>query len=194
MRRRGEQPSRPPDAQALYEAAVAHLARYAATEAGLARVLRRRVDRWARLADGDPQDIGRRAAVARAEVRGVVARLVAAGAVSDVAFAQSRARSLARAGRSRRAIGAQLAKVGVPQALASDATPSDDTVELAAALIHARRRRMGPWAARQAGPDDARRHLASFARAGFGHAVARRALAYDREEAESLIAGFRAAL
>ena len=194
MRRRGAKPSRPPDAQALHDAAIAHLARYAATEAGLARVLQRRVDRWARLAEGEADNIARTANAARATIKGVVGRLVASGAVSDTAFAQSRARSLARAGRSRRAIGAQLAKVGVPHDLATEAAPSDETAELAAALIHARRRRLWPWSTRAIAPEDARRHLASFARAGFSHRVAQQALGFGRDEAEALIASFRAAL
>ncbi|TDG04393.1 regulatory protein RecX, partial [Paracraurococcus ruber] len=46
--RRVPRPAGPPPGEAaLREAALAHLARFAATEAGLTRVLRRRVDRWA---------------------------------------------------------------------------------------------------------------------------------------------------
>ncbi len=194
MRRRADRPSDPPDERALHEAALTYLARYAASEAGLARVLHRKVDRWARLAEGDAEDIARRAAEARAQVAGVVGRIAASGVISDTAFAQSRAKSLARAGRSRRAIGAHLAKVGVPRPLTENALPTDEMAELAAALIHARRRRMGPWATRAGDAEETRRHLASFARAGFGQALARRALGFDRDEAEALIAGFRASL
>ncbi len=43
-----------PDAGSLYQAALDYLARYAATEAGLRRVLERRIDRWAR-AQPDPE-------------------------------------------------------------------------------------------------------------------------------------------
>ncbi len=151
----------------------------------------RRVDRWARLAEGDADTIDAAARSARAAVAGIVARLTQAGAVSDAAFAQSRARSLARAGRSRRAIGAQLVKAGVPGQLAGDATPRDDAGELAAALIHARKRRMGPWRTAEPAPETARRELGSLARAGFAHATAARALRLARDEAETLIAAFR---
>ncbi len=123
-----------------------------------------------------------------------MARLAEAGAVSDSAFAQSRARSLARAGRSRRAIGAHLARSGVPGALASATLPSDEQAEFAAALIHVRRRRMGPWRKQDASPELARRELASLARAGFPHSLATRALRAGREEADALIAAFRAGL
>ncbi|MCA3425779.1 MAG: recombinase RecA, partial [Roseomonas sp.] len=45
----------PPNAARLREAALAHLARFAATEAGLRRVLERRVARWARAAEAEGQ-------------------------------------------------------------------------------------------------------------------------------------------
>ncbi len=207
-----------PDPGGLHEAALRHLARYAVTEAGLAQVLRRRVDRWARAAEDDPERVAAVAEAAREAIAGIVARLAASGAVSDAAFAATRVRSLARSGRSRRAIGAHLANKGVPGdlaagaleagALAEDAREKDrlaedgagrdqaseDGGELAAALIHARKRRMGPWRRKEASPELARRELANFARAGFAHGVARRALRMDVDEAEGLIVAFRAEL
>jgi len=45
----------PPNAARLREAALAHLARFAATEAGLRRVLERRIARWARAAEAEGQ-------------------------------------------------------------------------------------------------------------------------------------------
>ena len=111
--------------------------RYAATEAGLRRFLERRVDRWARLAQddaGDADGVGRQASEARRVVRDVVARLAAAGAVNDATFAESRARTLVRAGRSRVAVAAYLAAKGVAADLARSVLPEDATSELAAAL------------------------------------------------------------
>jgi regulatory protein len=179
-----------PDAAELRDAALAYLARYAATEAGLLRVLERRVDRWARrIADAeDAETIAAKAAAARGVVREVVARLVAAGVVNDVAFAESRARSLTRGGRSRRSAAAHLAAKGVDPATARAALPDDDTSELAAALVLARKRRIGPFR-RDAPPDDAglRRELGMLARAGFPLDVARRALAMEPGEAETLV-------
>ena len=194
MRKPGTTPPPAPDARSLQAAALAHLARYAATQAGLTQVLARRVDRWARAAEGEPEAVAANAAQARAAIAGIVARLAEAGAVSDEAFAASRARSLARAGRSRRAIGAHLASRGVPGALAGAVLPSDEGAELAAALIHARRRRMGPWRKAEESPELTRRELGSLARAGYPHGLATRALRTDREEAEALIAAFRSLL
>ena len=183
----------PPDEAGLREAALAHLARYATTEARLRQVLGRRIERWARAAGADPA--AAEIAAARAAVPRVVAALAAAGALSDADFAASRARSLHRAGRSRRAIAAHLAARGVPQETARAALPEDATGELAAALLLARRRRLGPFRAAPLPPDDpaaARREQGVLARAGFAEAVVRRALTCDPAEAEALILELRA--
>jgi regulatory protein len=185
------------DADALRDAALTYLARYAATEAGLLRVLERRIDRWARLeqtrleqtGEADRDALAAQAAAARRAAREVVTRLAAAGAVNDAAFAESRVRSLVRAGRSRRAIGAHLAAKGVGadmqrQVMADDGADAD----LAAALVLARRRRIGPF--RSGEPPDAagrRRELAMFARAGFSQSVAVRALDTEATEAAALV-------
>jgi regulatory protein len=185
----------PPDSAALREAALAHLARYAATRAGLLRVLNRRIDRWARAA-GDRQEDGGRitaaAAAARQDARTVVDRLVETGVVNDAAFAAQRAQSLTRSGRSRRAIAAHLAARGIPMDAARDALPEDAEAELGAALALARRRRIGPFRPNlsDAGDADAetrRRELSVLARAGFPESVARQALTMDAEEAEARV-------
>ncbi len=175
----------------LHDAALAYLARYAATEIGLLRVLQRRLDRWKRLAQRnglDAESIAAQAATARDAMREVVARLVAAGAVNDAAYAESRARSLVRAGRSRRAISAYLAAKGVDPATAATALPTPEEGEIAAALVLARKRRIGPFRSGQA-PDEAgrRRELGVLARAGFARSVAQQALAMDPNQAEALV-------
>jgi regulatory protein len=176
----------------LHDAALAYLARYAATEASLRRVLERRIDRWARMADtgsADREAIAAQVVEAKRAAREVVARLAGVGAVSDAVFATSRARSLARAGRSQRAISAHLAAKGVSVDAQRRLLPeSGDDAELAAALVLARRRRIGPF--RSADPPDAAgrlRELAILARAGFAQAVARRALDTAPEEAEAAV-------
>lgn len=176
-----------PDAAALRDAALAYLARYAATEAALRGVLERRIDRWARGAGGDAEAVAAQAAAAKRAAGEVVARLARAGAVSDAAFAESRARSLARAGRSRRAIAATLAAKGVNAETARGALPSDDA-ELVSALALARRRRIGPFRAADP-PDEAgrRRELGMLARAGFPQSIARRALAMPPDQAAELV-------
>lgn len=186
----------PPDGAALYDAALVYLARYAATEAGLRRVLERRIDRWAHAVDAGADDrdlIAAQVTEAKRAVRDVVARLVAAGAVSDTAFAESRARSLARAGRSQRAVVATLAAKGVTAETLRRVLPETGAErELAAALVLARRRRIGPFRSGDP-PDEAgrRRELAMFARAGFPQSIARRALETPPEDAEALVHDLR---
>jgi regulatory protein len=185
---------RVPDATTLRAAALAHLSRFAATEAGLTRVLERKVQSWARKSTEAPESVASQAAMARACIPELVRRLVESGAVSDATFAQTRARALARAGRSRRAIGAHLAVRGVSAALAAEALPDDPSHDLVAALIHARKRRLGPWRTEAASPERLRRELGSLARAGFAHDIATSALRSDLDAAERAINAFRAAL
>ena len=171
-------PGPAPDEAALSQAALTHLARYGATQAGLLSVLTRRVQRWARAAEALPEQTEDALQAARA----VVARLAKAGAVNDALFAESRARSLHRAGRSRRAITAHLQAKGVPAALA--ALPEDPAAELEAALLYAARRRIGPFRA-VPDPSARARDLARLARAGFSAAAAMTALGLSQAQAQA---------
>ena len=86
--------TKPPDEARLYEAALNHLARYAATEQGMSRVLSRKIDRWVRLytgEDADPEDAAAAARQAKAVIPKVIGKLKIAGVLNDVAFAASRA-------------------------------------------------------------------------------------------------------
>ncbi|MCX7368968.1 MAG: RecX family transcriptional regulator [Alphaproteobacteria bacterium] len=185
----------PPNAARLREAALAHLARFAATEVGLRRVLERRIARWARAAEaeGQPREaIAAATATLQVEIVSLAKSLVAAGAVNDAAFAESRARRLARSGHSRRAIAAHLAAKGIENETAAAALPEDEETELLAALAFCRRRRIGPFT--RVVPDAPARMkaLAALARGGFAQGVARRALAMDPTDAEEmLLAGRR---
>jgi regulatory protein len=185
----------PPNAARLREAALAHLARFAATEAGLRRVLERRVARWARAAEAEGQSrevIAASAAALTAEIASIAQSLVVAGAVNDTAFAESRARRLARSGHSRRAIVAHLAAKGIESDTAAAALPEGEEAELLAAIAFCRRRRIGPFA--RVAPDAPARMkaLAALARGGFAQGLARRALAMEPDQAEEmLLAGRR---
>ena len=190
--RRGSSPAIPvqppkPDRGALHDAALRHLARYATTQAGLLRVLARQIDRWARATQAEVESVAPLLALAQAEV----AALAAAGLVDDAVFAASRARSLTRAGRSRRAVAAHLSQRGVDAETVHTAIPDDAEAELAAALLVVRKRRVGPFATGDM--DAAARHkaLGTLARAGFSQDTARRALAMDRAEAEERIIRLR---
>ena len=179
----------------LRDAALRHLARHAATEARLLRVLERRIDRWlvaARARAPEDDDCQREAAEARVLARRVVSALAKVGAVDDVAFAQGRARSLLRAGRSSAVVARHLVQRGISPAAAREAADTDADSALASALILARRRRVGPFADADADFAVRQRWLAILARAGFAQQTARAALAMTQQQAEAHIAEFRA--
>ena len=176
-------PGKQPDRSTLHEAALRHLARFAATEAGLLRVLERRILRWQR-ASGETDET---VMTSRAAARDVVQALVAAGALDDATFAAARARRLVRAGRSRRAVSAHLAAKGVDAETASAALPGADA-EFLAAIAFLRRRRLGPFRPPADNPVDPMRELATIGRAGFPRDIAERALRLDPAEAAELLA------
>ena len=176
-----------PSRSALHEAALAHLARSAATSTTLGRALERKVAAWARRAAQaahDPELIEANVVACRASIEAILTRFREVGLLNDAAYAKSRARSLSRSGRSRRAISAHLAAKGIDAETARDVLPAD-VDELAAALAFARKRRIGPYA-RELPVDRAAKQkaLAAMARAGFGWSTSERALGMDREQAD----------
>ncbi len=199
-RRKARRPAGPPPPgplpteALLHEAALNHLARFAATEAGLRRVLERRVDRWARRSEaaGEASDaVAPRAAEAKRHAATVARKLAGSGAVDDAAFAAARARRLSRGGRSRRAIAAHLAAKGVARDAADAALPEGEEAELDSALALCRRRRAGPFAPGPLPPEARLKALAVLARAGFPRGVAEAALDTPLEEAEARLAALR---
>lgn len=185
-----------PTEPALREAALRHLARYAATEARLLRVLERRVDRWlikARQAAPDRDDLPQQASRAKQAARRVVQALAASRLVDDAGFAQSRAGMLLRAGKSRAQVARHLALRGIPAEILRATLPADAAGELAAAVLLTRKRRLGAFAPAEAVNDPAarRRALGILARAGFAQDIARTALGLGRDDAEGRIESLR---
>ena len=197
-----------PDAAVLRAAALAYLARFSATRAGVEQMLSRHIDRWVRRAVNSGMDVeeaARAVQAARETIPRIVADMEGLGAVDDARFSEFRARSLTRAGRSRRMVAAHLGARGVDDATVAHAVeealgPRDgegQETELAAALVFVRKRRAGPFLRPDADEEEARRRhrraLDAMARAGFAHDTARRALDMDRDEAEDRIMCMRSA-
>ena len=125
----------------------------------------------------------------RGWIEALIARYEAAGILDDAAFAAARARKLHRRGSSARRIRAALAAKGIaPEtAAAAVARLAEETAEpeLAAAIAHARRRRIGPYRDPDEREDNWRRDMGILARAGFGYDVARRVMdAFSPEDLE----------
>ena len=179
-------PAGPPPTRAqLREAALRHLARFSATEAGLVRVLDRRIQRWRRRAEAERAETTEAGLAAQAEARQVARALVEAGVIDDAAYARQRSSRLTRSGRSRRSVSADLAARGISTEIAATVLPASRD-ELPAALEFARRRRIGPF--RQSPGDGTRlKDLGAFARAGYSRGVAEQALGMELEQAIELI-------
>lgn len=163
----------------LTNKAVHYLGRYASTTSRLKDVLARFAER--KLTGVEPDQLNK-------AIDDVIRDCVQKGYVNDQLYAEQKASSLRRQGRSRRMIEKTLAARGLDQtvitaAFSDDEIWQDETGEWRAALIHARRRRLGPYTTerdRQGDPEKMRqRHLASFARAGFSLSLAREILALD---------------
>ena len=199
----------PPDRAALRAAALAHLARFGTTRHGLGRVLLRRIARWQHLAEAagaDAQEAAQTARALAAVVEDIVQEMAGLGAVDDHAFARSRAGRLMRSGRSVQAVQAHLAARGVDASIRAAVVDGQqeegcglDRAErdLCAALVLARRRKLGPFAVpgeavADADPAQANRAPGVLARAGFGRDTAPRALAIDGEEAWQWLARMQA--
>ncbi|MCE2578410.1 regulatory protein RecX [Gluconacetobacter entanii] len=207
-RRDARGPRRPPpagpapDRAALRAAALAHVARFATTIAGMERMLGRVMQRWGRRVEAEgmePSAVAAHIAAAAPDIAAVIADMRALGAVDDARFSESRARSLTRAGRSRRAVGAHLQARGVDGAVVAQVMEEtlgargEDAheTELAAALVFVRKRRAGPFARPDATAEEAatrdRRAMEAMARSGFSRDIAMRALEMDTQEAEERI-------
>ena len=169
-------PARPITAKYLQNAATFYLERYPSTAEGLRRVLERRVAK-ARIAGAPIVDDVERV------IAELVAKFVAAGVIDDKAFAQTKARALHRRGTSGRLTRQKLKLAGIDaetldQAMAGldqelDTDPRQREWKAATAL--ARRRRLGPYRAKDR-KEHRTRDLASMARAGFDYELARKVI------------------
>lgn len=193
-RARNADPGAAPTRASLHEAALSYLARGSASADSVVKTLQRRIGNWARRATRagrDAETVAHDVAAARELIAAIVGRLSEVGLVNDTAFAETRAKRMSSAGRSRRAISAHLKQKGVDAATVREAVPSDASTELAAAIAFARKRRLGPFARAEeevATRDEKRaaerKALGTMARAGFDFGVCERVLRMDRDDAD----------
>lgn len=163
-------------------AALHYLERYSASEASVVRVLRRKLRRRA-AADPDGWTLDREDA--ERLIAGAVSACRDMGLLDDAAFAETRVAGGRRRGQSARRLMASMVAKGVDRDTAEAAVAADPTDERRAALVFARRRRLGPFSASAGDPDRRAKDMAALCRQGFGYAVARAVVALDRETAEA---------
>jgi regulatory protein len=171
--RKERKPAPPLDADGLNAAALRYVERFQTTRARLVRLLRQklRARGWAGEAPPEPEAIAE--------------RLAALGYIDDAAFADARARGMARRGLGGGRVRQSLAAYGVA---ADDAAPAMATIDaFAAALELARRKRLGPWGPPANDPKLRQRQLAAMARGGHSLQMAKAILgAIDPDAAEAL--------
>lgn len=181
----GDKPRRkgPKKATARYleNAALYHLDRYATSRAHLARLLMMRVERSAR-AHGTDREEGAEL------VETLLDKLTRTGLLNDRNYAETRARSLHRRGSSARGIRADLAAKGVAADLIEPALAalkeSSTDPEVEAAIVYARKRRLGPYRNQEQREEKRERDMAALGRKGFSYELVRRII--DAESPETI--------
>lgn len=151
----------------LHERALHYLERYAASVSAVRQVLRRGLLRAARRGEEIPVD-------AENWVEDEIARLLKAGLLDDRSFAEMKVRSLRRSGASGSKVRQKLAIKGVKAALIDEALQQDEAGDdRAAAVIYARKKRLGPYTSRGDRVALRDKQIAALARAGFSLSIAR---------------------
>jgi regulatory protein len=156
------------DAAWLSRVTAWYLERYTSSTANLRRLLRARIRRRG----GDESVL--------ALVEPELQRLQDCGLLNDSVYAADKARTLHHRGTSGARIRAALRGKGVDAEQVVEAIESlheeAEDPELTAARTWARKRRLGPWRATPADPDQRRKESARMGRAGFGWDIVRATL------------------
>ncbi|WP_417683826.1 regulatory protein RecX [Roseibium sp.] len=164
-----------PTEERLIRQAVYYLERYATSVENLRRVLERKVARAARANDLNEQDFSEL-------IDSVIAKCERSGMVDDRRFAETKVASQRRRGYSSRQITAKLQSRGVKADVVEDVLRSHELDDAQAAIVMARRKRIGPWRTRGNRSDFRDKDMAALCRAGFSFENARRIIDGDVED------------
>ncbi|MBI3441195.1 MAG: regulatory protein RecX [Proteobacteria bacterium] len=164
----------------LENAALFYLRRYATSAENLKRILLHKIKKSCTFHQAPVEDF-------IPLVDELVARYIAVGLIDDAVFARGRVTSLRRQGLSKQAIMGRLQSKGLSPSKIEEALRRVDAEqgdpEIAAAIVYARRKKLGPWRKQPLADQKSRlKELAVLGRAGFSYDVARRALKYTPEE------------
>lgn len=140
--------------------ALAYVARFATSAAKLDGYLRRKLRERGWEGEGEPQ------------VAALVARFVAAGYIDDEAYARSKSGSLLRRGYGQRRIGEVLGAAGIGEDIRAEVRAAESD-RRQAALVMARKRRLGPYGPPPADRAAREKQIAALLRAGHGLDTAR---------------------
>jgi regulatory protein len=167
--RQERRPPPPLDAAALERLALRYVERFATTRGKLAEYLGRKIRErgW----DGEAAD-----------PRALAQRMADLGYVDDRLFAESKAASLGRRGLGARRVTMALRQAHIDEADAEGLAPAIEERAGAAALIFARRKRIGPFGPPTGDRAVRDRQLAAMLRAGHDFALARRIVTARTED------------
>ena len=157
-----KKPRPPLDQESLEQLALFYVGRYATTRAKLRSYLSRKIRErgWE-----DQRE---------ADLEGLAEKFSDLGYIDDAAFAEARARSLARRGYGARRVDQALFAAGIDDADSNEARQIASDSSWDAALAFARKRRFGPFSAEIADPDRKRKSVAAMIRAGHSYEIARK--------------------
>lgn len=163
----------------MYNRAVHYLERYAASVEGVRTVLQRSVMRAQRRGEVVPDAVSE-------WIEAALQKLIDGKLLDDALFTETKVRSLRRAGASAQKVRQKLAVKGVSAQMVNAALESEEVEDdLEAAIIFARKKRLGPYTSRGSRADLRDKQIASLARAGFSLTIARKVVdAADVDELE----------
>lgn len=151
--RRTRRAPKPLDSARLEELALAYVARFATSRAKLEGYLARKLRERGWAGEGEPP------------VAALAARFVAAGYVDDSAFARAKSGSLLRRGYGQRRIGEALGAAGIGEDIRAEVRAGEGA-RRQAALVMARKRRLGPFGPPPADRAAREKQIAALLRAG----------------------------
>ena len=169
----------------LHNAGLYYLQRFAASSHQFREVMLRKIRKSSRHHVDQNHDL----CVNMLEA--LVLKFQGAGLLNDEAYARGMITSLRRQGKSKQAIIAKLKAKGLSGILVSDELEAHDSSnseidsEFQAAIVFARKKKIGPFKINE--KTSSEKALSAMARAGFAYDTARRVLDMEIEDAETLI-------
>jgi regulatory protein len=165
---------RPLDGERLRALALAYVGRYATSCARLAAYLSRKIAERGWVDESTPP------------VQAIITQFQSLGYIDDEAFAKTRGESLLRRGYGPNRLKISLRVSGIGTEIIDRTANVDDDDALAAAMVFARRKRIGPYAREATSPDNRQKMIAALLRAGHSYDVSRKVLALTANDVAAM--------
>ena len=155
-------PPKPLNPVKLRDLALHYVGKYATSRAKLATYLTRKIRERGWVEGAEAPD-----------VEAMIEDFTRLGYVDDVAFAESRARSLTARGFGARRVNEDLRAKGITETDSGEARAESENARWQSAERFAQRKRIGPFAAEQAPPEVQQKQFHAFLRAGHSFDIAK---------------------